>query len=139
VAAQDFDAARRERIRRRTPIEFTLGGETFSVLPVIPVGIGFDLVDAPDFAVDGVGASRAFANFIEQCLPDADVDRFRKVLRSKAEPVDPDALLELMEWLTAEYTARPTGPSNGSSAGRNTDGRNSNRKRSAKASGSSPT
>lgn len=126
MPTRDFDAARAERLRERDPIRFTLGGETFTCVPAVPIGASFDLADAPEpDRVTDLSVSRSLAAFIENTLVDGDVDRFRAALRSKAEPVNGADLYEVVTWLAGEYAARPTSPSTGSSGGRATTGETS--------------
>lgn len=122
MPTRDFDAARAERLRQRDPIRFVLGGETFTCLPVIPVGAGLDLADAGHHPMGTVGYTQALHRFIRSALVDDDLDRFEKVLTSKTDPVGPNDLQELAEWLAEEYTARPTSPSTDSSGGRQSSG-----------------
>lgn len=121
----DFDAARAERRRERDPLAFVLGGEHFTCLPVIPVGAGLDLADAPERS-DQTGAHvRGLIAFIKNTLVDDDLDRFDKVLRAKTDPVGADDLFDVAVALSQEYTGRPTSPSTDSSGGRDSTGETS--------------
>lgn len=122
MATHDFDAARKERLRERDPISFRLGGQTFTCLPVIPVGAVLDLEAAPEIDDDEARAAKELARFIDNTLVEADRERFQQLLRNRAEPIDGTALFQVAVFLAGEYTARPTSPSTGSSGGRGTDG-----------------
>jgi hypothetical protein len=125
---RDFDAARRERQAKRVPVQFTLGGERFTLLPVIPIGSAFDLIDAPEItSSDDMGSTavRALCSFIAGSLADGQTERWEAVLRSTADPVDPESILEVATYITEVYTGRPTGPSTGSSDGRKPSGQTS--------------
>lgn len=133
---RDFDLARRERAAKRSPVQFTLGGERFTLLAVIPIGAGFDLIDAPEpNPGDSMesAATRALCSFIRGVLVDGDQDRWDAVLHSTADPVDPEAILEVATYITEVYTGRPTVPSTDSSGGRPASG-GSSRKPGRKAS-----
>lgn len=127
MPARDFDLARRERAAKRTPVQFLLGGERFTLLPVIPIGAAFDLHDAPEPDTDEPSAVRAVARFITEALVPGDVERFEEVLRSREEPIDPEAILEVGTFIAEHYAGRPTVPSSGSSGGRHTSGATSKR------------
>lgn len=120
MAPLDFDAARKERLRKRDPIMFTLGGETFTCLPFVPFGVAWGLVDTPETpdASTPAAAYKNLATFVADCLIPADVDRWWQLFVSKTEPIDGDTLLEVVNALSAAYTGRPTSPSTGSPAGR---------------------
>ncbi len=47
MASRDFDAEVAERARERDPIEFTLGGVTFTGRPICPFGAVLDIAAAP--------------------------------------------------------------------------------------------
>lgn len=121
MPAFDFDAARRERLRARDPITITLGGETFTCLPIVPFGASWGLIDAPALPDPTEGLSfvyKALAAFVADCLIPEDVDRWWALFTSKTEIIDGVALREVTDALTAAYTGRPTSPSTDSSDGR---------------------
>lgn len=139
----DFDAARRERLRARDPISFTLGGEQFTCLPVIPLGVAWALADAPDQAEllqqTTPQVLHGLAGLVADMLILGDVDRWWALFQSKEEVIDEDAIYELVQTLTAAYTGRPTSPSIDSSDGRSKSGVGSKRSRSKRVSESSAT
>lgn len=139
MAARDFDVARSERLRERDPISFTLAGQTFTCLPVIPVGAALDLEEAPEVDEDEARAARALARFIDSALIDDDRERFAETLRQREDPVDGTALFDIAVWLAGEYAARPTSPFTGSSGGRPSNGQSSSSEPSPTASGTSET
>lgn len=138
MPAKDFDAARRERLREREPLQFTLQDVTYTCLSVIPVGDALDLADAPD-ADAGAAFVAAICGFIDKILIDEDRPKFAEAIRRRDDPVDPLTLLEIVEWLSEEYVARPTSPSDVSSDGPGGTGPTSSSEASAKASGRSTT
>lgn len=118
---QDFDAARRERLRAFEPIRFQLGGHTFTCVGHPSLADSFDLLDAPEPTVEGAPIAagvRALANFIEKSLvSDRDRRRFRKLLGRRDDPIDATTVVELGEWLAVQYagpTVRPSSFSDGS-------------------------
>ena len=120
---RDFDLARRERAAKRRPVTFTLGGERFTLLPIVPLGAAFDLEDAPEPDVDQPNAIRALARMVRECLIDDDQPRWDALLRRRDDPIDPEAILEVGVEVTEAYAGRPTKPSTGSSGGRARTGR----------------
>lgn len=119
----EVELARRERASRRTPVTFDFGGQTFTLLPVVPIGLGFDLMDAPEPEDNKDEAARAIARFVRESLIDDDQERFDAVLRNRADPVDPEALIHLGAVVTEVYTGFPSGPPADSSGGRRSTGR----------------
>lgn len=120
----DFDAARLERRREREPAQFRLGGETFTCLPVVPIGFALDLAtlalgpeDDPDIA-----AAYALTSFIDNVLVDEDRPRFQELLRRRDDAVDPDSLWEIVKWFAEVYAGRPTVPPRDSSSSPPTTG-----------------
>lgn len=111
---RDFDAARSERQRDRDPIAFTLGGEDFTCVPSLPIGLFLDLAE--------VGGHPLLAKELERCLIDADRERFAKLLRRESDPIGVEDIEDIHAWLVQEYAARPTGRSTGSPAGPLTNG-----------------
>lgn len=121
----DFDAARRERARGHAPIEFTLGGETFHTIAVVPAGPTFDLIEAPTL----VTAAREFLRAIlldndEQWEGEGDQRtlvaassrvRFETMCYRPDDPIDGATIMDVVDWLGEQYAGRPFGPSSGSS------------------------
>lgn len=118
----EVELARRERASRRDPVTFDFGGETFTLLPIVPIGLGFDLLDAPEPEVNEAAAARALSRFIRECLVDDDQPRFDAILRNRSDPIDPQALIELGARVTEVYVGFPSEPSAGSSGGRRRGG-----------------
>ena len=116
----EVEAARRERAARRTPTTFALGDETFTLLPVVPIGLGFDLMDAPEPDQDKAGAAKALAGFIRECLgSEEEQARWDACLRNRAAPIDPEAIIDLGVRVAEAYAAPfDSRPSDDSSAGR---------------------
>ena len=120
---RDFDLARRERAAKRTPVQFQLGGEHFTLLPTVPLGAAFDLHDAPEPDPTDADSVRPLVAFIEQALVDEDQPKWQALMRRRTDAIDPEAILETALFLVEAYTARPTVPSIGSSGGRARTGR----------------
>lgn len=118
----EVELARRERASRRTPVTFDFGGQTFTLLPVVPIGLGFDLMDAPEPEADKAEAAKAIARFIREAICDADQERWDAVLRNRSDPIDPESLIDLGARVVEVYAGFPTGPSAGSSGGRRSTG-----------------
>lgn len=139
-ALKDFDAARLERERERDPVRFQLGGETFSLIPRIPLGDSFDLADAPEPAPETLGESvRALTRFIDRVLIDDDRARWAELLRRRDDPIDAWAIIDLGTWIAEQYAARPTVRSTGSSSEQPAGGPRSNEDGSPAPEGTSPT
>lgn len=122
----DYDAARKERLRLRDPVEFTLGGVRFRCRKAIS---SEELFAAMDREAE-LGSQRErfefHSGFIADCLDsDAARKRWKQVLSNRADPITEDDITAIIRDLVGVYAGRPTSPSNGSSAGRRTTGRSS--------------
>lgn len=116
MPAPDFDAARRERARRRTPLTFTLGGEDFTCLAAPLVGDALDLAAAPEWGEKG--AVEALVGFIDALLAtDDDRQRFQALLRRRDDPIDNEAIFDVGVYLAEQFSTGPFGPPTGSSSG----------------------
>lgn len=122
MPVRDFDLARRERASKRNPVQFKLGGERFTLLPIVPLGAAFDLEDAPEPDADKDNAVRILSQVIRDCLIDADQPRWDALLRRRDDAIDPESIIEVGIDITEAYSGRPTKPSSGSSAGRARNG-----------------
>lgn len=133
MTLHDFDAARRERNREREPLQFKLGGETFTCLAVIPAGLGYDLLEI-ELTGDQLRIGLAYRDFILAVLATkADRDRFEKVLRQTKNAVEPLDLRDVVVWLAEQYGGRPTQRSSDSSDGPPANGASSKPARSGRA------
>lgn len=112
---KDFDAARRERGDTEAPLDFRLGGEEFHPITYYPAGAYLRLI------VDGVTIVR-YPDFMRDVLPEAEYERFEKVIERKDDPIDVTDVKDVVEWLMGEYAARPTKPPTSSDGGRPNDG-----------------
>lgn len=121
MASIDFDAARRERIASRNPVEFTLGGVTFRCRPAIAFE-NLLLAYEDETRRSDSELYRMMCDFVARCLPDDQVERWRAVLVDDDEPVEEDDVKAVVKFLVGRYAARPTSPSNGSSVGRRKGG-----------------
>lgn len=123
----DFDASRRAYQVDRDPVTFTLGGETFTVLPDPSLGDTFDLADAPeitdaDLSPDGspdLVLVRVLARFIRRMLPADDRARFDRALYT-VPSTHAYVIVECAVFITEQVTTRPSEPSGNSSPGRRT-------------------
>jgi 4-amino-4-deoxy-L-arabinose transferase-like glycosyltransferase len=95
---KDFDAARKERLRQRDPMQFVLQGDVYTCVPVVPVGVGFDLADEPEPDPENPQLVRGFAMFIDNILIEEDRERFQAALRRRDDPVW--RALSILLWLT---------------------------------------
>lgn len=116
----DFDAARRERQAARDPIQFKLGGKTFTCKPAIPFERLLDAMDTEGTVGD---LFRHLVDFVASCLPPDQQDPWRKVVANPKVPVEETDVHAVAAYLTAVYAARPTSPPAGSAAGRRSNGR----------------
>lgn len=128
VLGVDYELARRERNAKREPNRIVMGGEEFTLLPVIPIAASFDLAAAPEplpgASVDSE-AVRAISTFIRLALVDEDQARFDALLARRDDPVESADVVAWGAVLAEVYTGRPTEPSTGSSGGRRRTGRTS--------------
>lgn len=105
MAHKDFGAARREARPDDDPITFSLGGETFTVPEPFPALPLMDLASL-DPETDGPEAARAFRDCLLAMLDDGDHSRFRKACAKVR--ADSDLLGDIVKWVLAEVTGRPT-------------------------------
>lgn len=123
MAFRDFDATRARA--QREPVRFRLGGQDFTCTATPSIAQALDLARAPEpdltdmeSATTGQAVA-ALIRFIESLLVSkSDQKRWRRVLRSKRDPISAQDIIELGTWLTVQYTARPTRPPSESSDGR---------------------
>jgi hypothetical protein len=128
---QDFDAARRERLRAFEPIQFVLAGKRFTCIAHPVLTDSFALLDAPELLDDGgapiAAGVRALAEFIERSIASPREQRaFRKLLGRRDDPIDATTIVELGEWLAEQYSGRPTVRPSGFSDGSRPPGDQSN-------------
>lgn len=131
---RDFDVSRRAYAPERDPVTFTLGGETFTVLPDPTLGDTFDLADAPDISAadfDPNGAAdlklvRILTSFIRRMVPEGDRPRFDVALY-RIPSTQAYVIVECAEWITEQVVNRPTMPPASSSSGRQATGTGSKR------------
>lgn len=121
MAARDFDAEVAERARERDPIEFTLGGVTFTARPICPFGAALDLAAAPDIHADMPGAVAGLISFLEQVV----VDEQAELVEGAVRKVNADTAYSVVVWLSEAYAGRPTVPSSESAVSPQPDGRDS--------------
>jgi hypothetical protein len=122
---RDFDAARRAHHIDRDPVTFTLGGDTFTVLPDPTLGDTFDLADAPDikpedFDPDGAPdlvLVRVLRDFIRRMLDEDERPRFDRAMY-RIPSTEAYVIVECAMWITEQVTGFPTEPPASSSSGR---------------------
>lgn len=115
-----------------TPIEFAIVGYnierqpttyTLHARPNLPLGVMLDVADAAN--ADGSIDPTAVRNFLDAVIAPADAEAWGKLIR------DPDVyfvdrmLQELVEWLAAVYSDRPTLPPSASQPGGGSTGTSS--------------
>lgn len=132
VLIRDVELARRERAASREPTTIELGGEQFTLLPVIPMGASFELMDAPEPEVAEAAAARAIARFIREAVVDDDQPRWDQLLARREDAIDAPAIIHMGALVAEAYLGPPSKPSAGSSGGRRATGPSS-RKRGRKA------
>lgn len=111
MPVKDFDVGRRERLARRDPITFVLGGETFTLVPAIPIGVTLDLADAPEPAPETLDESvAAIVRFLKRAMRVEDVERFQALLDRREDPIDALTLIDLAAWVAFTYAAGSTPP-----------------------------
>lgn len=110
---KDFDTKRKERSDRDR--SFKIGGETF----VRRTGLRPEILLPWEKIGDDTPASEVLetidllvTDFIES--GDDAVARYKALREREDDPVTLEDLQELVEWLVAEQTGRPTGPPSGS-------------------------
>lgn len=99
---KDFDAAAREAVGE--PLTFTLGGETFTTTPELPAMPMLKL--AAKAEEEGPAAAAAFYEFIQAMLAEEDVARFETMATRTRFGME--TLKDVVSWLLAEMTGRPT-------------------------------
>lgn len=131
VLGADYELARRERNAKVEPNRIVMGGEEFTLLPVIPLSTGFDLADAPEPKEgDNIDAEaiRAIRTFLRLCLVDEDQPRFDALLARRTDAIGPLDLVYYGSLVAEVYLGRPTAPSTGSTDGRRRSGQTSKRR-----------
>lgn len=116
---EDFDAAALEAAGE--PAVFRLGGEAFEVTRV-PAGAILTLARN---SLDDVGLLESYKNVdecIRACLQPDDLERWEKATYN----ADLRAVLEVVPWLVARSTGRPTTPPSASVSPPSADGTASN-------------
>lgn len=122
---RDFDALRRERVADREPVTFSVGGEQFTTLAVLPAGVVLDLLGSRG------GVAYAYRQFLRGALRDDDqtVDdtgeettasslvRFEALCYRRDDPIDDQTIIDIVDWLAEVYAGHPTQRSSGSPTG----------------------
>lgn len=131
VLGSSYELARRERNAAREPNQVVMGGETFTLLPTIPLSTGFDLIDAPEpkdgDTMDSL-AIRAICTFIRYALVDDDQLRWDALLARRDDAIDAIDVMAYGAMIAEVYAGGPTSPSTGSSDGRRRTGQTSKRR-----------
>jgi hypothetical protein len=125
VLGADYELARRERNAKREPNQVVMGGETFTLLPTVPISTAFDLTDAPEPQPGDTmeaDAIRALCTFIRLALIDDDQPRWDALLARREDAIDGADILEYGVLIAAVYAPVPTVPSSDSSGGRRPSG-----------------
>lgn len=120
----DFDAARRERLRRDDPLTFTLGGETFRCRDAIGLAdLWAEPPDPPKDIAEGATTEQGliwlrFAQTITTYIVDDDIERWWSLFEpDHDEIIQGRDLIDIANRLSEEYTGRPLSPSGDSSTG----------------------
>lgn len=123
MAHRDFHAESAERARERGDevITFALGGYDFTCRPLVPLGASMDLSAAPSVKVNSYGAATAWIAFLSQVVVPEQAEHVEAAVRAD----DGQATIDLLNWLSEQYSGRPTEPSTDSAGGQQSDGRDS--------------
>lgn len=107
----------------KPPVDFDIDGETFQAVPVPPAEALLAVFRSQAETGRSGASVLAIYEYLDLVLIDESAERFAARLRSKENPIDNGTVNDLFRWLNGEvYAARPTGRSNGSSAGPSTGG-----------------
>jgi hypothetical protein len=110
-------------------ITFDFDGQIFRCVPVLDVDT-MTTVAAAIYSNDVGAAMIQIMPFFNSCLVEDDatetqgssLERFQEVLHRKTNRLDLETLTEIMQWLTEQYTGRPTQRPADSSAGPSSTG-----------------
>ena len=97
------------------PPTFSVAGREFKCLPEPPAGVLTDLVASAEGSP--VTQTIALVGFIGGCLSDADAEAFQLLIHDKDTIVPLETLGDIVQWLTEQYTDRPTTPPSSLPAG----------------------
>lgn len=109
-----------DEVAEAKDVSFDLGNQTFRCVPRLPFVAGVEL----SRNVDDIGVLAAAMEFIETCLEEAEVKRFRKFVKRTPE-LTASTMMDVTNWLLEAYSDRPTQPPGESSNGRQTTGNTS--------------
>lgn len=100
---------------QQDPPTFSVAGREFKCLPEPPAGVLTDLIASAEGSP--VAQTIALVGFISGCMSDADAEAFQLLIHDKDTIVPLETLGHIVEWLTEQYSDRPTTPPSSSPAG----------------------
>ena len=103
------------------PVEFDLNDQTFRCKPALQGAVLLEFVSKAD-SDSGGQAAGAMYGFFQDCMEEAEYERFREYLNRDDLIIDMSTIGEIASWLVEEYTARPTTPSGPSGTGQSSAG-----------------
>lgn len=89
------------------PLGFDIAGQEFEVLPEIPGIVLLDFIESTTSDVKGASAT-ALVDFLKDVMTTEEWNRFDAVLRNPANRIDIKTITEIVGYLVAEYSGRPT-------------------------------
>jgi hypothetical protein len=102
---KDFGSTGVFRPEELEEISFTLVGQDFKCVPILPGGTLIRIIASTEDSETGVGAITSIFN---EALDPADIDRFNEVIEGTEYVVSVDVLVEILQWLIEQYSQRPT-------------------------------
>ncbi len=115
---KNFDEARAAKRASEDDRTFQLGGETFVALPSVHPDVlaAYDKIK-PETSI--TETMEVVDEVIIQLIDPRDdsAGRYTSIRANKTDPLSVDDLLELVKWLMAQQTGRPTGQSSDSGSG----------------------
>jgi hypothetical protein len=111
---KDFGVGK--EIGEREPVSFKLYGEDFFGVKQIQGKVLLELISKSNTDDPAVSA-QVMSDFFAYVLTDESFKRFDKLIHHKEKIVHVETLSEIVAWLIGEYTDRPEGQPESSSAG----------------------
>lgn len=92
----------------KSPLSFSLHGETFECYPSVQGRVLLNMVAKSSNDDQGVAVAQILEDFFAVCLLPESFERFNALLDDPEKIVTVDTLGEITAWLVEEYSARPT-------------------------------
>lgn len=119
-AAPTSPPAARDFTKKRSPIPFTIDGDTFVAAAALPGDVFAQFVSLYNGTADTETYQQQhdlLKSALELALLPDSWQRFADRLQDKTQPIDDDQMSDVVLWLLEEYGMRPTQPSQPSSDG----------------------